>query len=276
MTIIEAIKIAMRDKGSPMTYKEAYNAIVEKSLYNFHSADPASIVLAQIRRSCAGLDFPSASSTKHFRMVEEGKFWPLERIEKGRRRAEKHKKALPKAPVSVLKRIENELNGLAIKYREQLTRQLLDELRKLSPAGFELFAKRLLEVYGFHKTEVTQISKDGGIDGFGQLNVGLASLRVAFQCKRWTKSNIQRPEIDQFRGAIQGRYDQGVFFTTSSFSSGAIGDSIRLGAVPIVLVDGHAIVSMMMEKAFGIEKKTIEIPTYALDIIFAEATASNN
>ncbi len=269
MTIIEAIKQVMLAHGSPMTYKEAYNAIAGQNLYQFHSANPASIVLAQIRRACVGIDFPSSSPTKHFRFVEDGRYWPLDEPHRGTRRLRTGKTSRGGGRESPLVRIERSIKALSQQYTLQLKRKLLEELRRLSPAGFESFAKRLLDVYGFHGMQVTQISRDGGIDGHGQLSVGLASLRVAFQCKRWTKGNIQRPEVDRFRGAIQGRFDQGVFFATTSFSDGAIADSIRLGAAPIVLVDGEAIVNMMIEKGFGVQKITIEIPTYALDLVLS-------
>lgn len=91
-------------------------------------------------------------------------------------------------------------------------------------------------------------------------------MNVAFQCKRWTKGNIQRPEIDKFRGAIQGDFEQGIFFTTASFSDGAINVSIKRGAVPIVLVDGESIVEMMIKKGFGVQLENISIPIYALDL----------
>ncbi len=140
---------------------------------------------------------------------------------------------------------------------------MLRELKRLSPTGFEAFARDLLEAYGFTETVVTSISRDGGIDGHGKLKVGLAHLNVAFQCKRWTNGNIQRPEIDKFRGASQGAYEQGIFFTTASFSKGAIGASIQR-AIPVVLIDGAAIVSLMVEKKFRVESNTMDIPAFAL------------
>jgi restriction system protein len=138
----------------------------------------------------------------------------------------------------------HDLRALHTKYVAELRRRILVDLKRLSPQAFEQFAKSLLDVYGFHDTKVTQLSGDGGIDGHGKLRVGLANLNVAFQCKRWTKGNIQRPEIDKFRGATHGDFEQGVFFTTASFSEGAIQASIKRGAVPIILVDGPAIVDL--------------------------------
>jgi restriction system protein len=151
-------------------------------------------------------------------------------------------------------------------YVAAFKQKVLAELRRLSPAAFEAFGKRLLEEYGFHAVSVTRISGDGGIDGHGKLKVGLAHLNVAFQCKRWSKGNIQRPEVDKFRGAIQGDFEQGIFFTTTSFSEGAIGASIKKGAVPVVLIDGMGIVTLMIDKGFGVQVDTLSVPTYALDL----------
>ena len=143
---------------------------------------------------------------------------------------------------------------------------------ELSPSSFELFAKSLLEVYGFEDTHVTQVTRDGGIDGYGKLRGGLAHLNVAFQCKRWTKANIQRTEIDKFRGAAQGEYEHlgRYFFATTSFSPGAIGASLKRGAIPIVLIDLPQIVKLMIDKKFGVQIVNLQIPTYALDLIWQE------
>ena len=58
--------------------------------------------------------------------------------------------------------------------------------------------------------EVTGAGADGGIDGHGRLRVGVATMRAAFQCKRW-EGSVGRPEVDKFRGAIQGEFEQGLF-----------------------------------------------------------------
>ncbi|WP_295221300.1 restriction endonuclease [uncultured Chryseobacterium sp.] len=91
-------------------------------------------------------------------------------------------------------------------------------------------------------------------------------MQVAFECKRWI-TTIGRPKISQFRGDIQGKYQQGIFFTTSKFSPDAKASSLQVGAVPIILIDGNGIIDLMMDKEFGVEK--IELPIYsnALDLI---------
>lgn len=81
-------------------------------------------------------------------------------------------------------------------------------LNELTPRQFELFSRKLIQAYGFSEVEVTELHSDGGIDGHGKLRLGLATMRVAFQCKRW-KASVGRPDVDKFRGAIQGEFEQG-------------------------------------------------------------------
>jgi restriction system protein len=155
------------------------------------------------------------------------------------------------------------------KYELQFRSKLLDRLYELTPTQFEHFARQLLIAYGFVQVTVTDVTKDGGIDGHGMLKVGLARMAVAFQCKRW-EGNVPRPEVDKFRGAIQGEYEQGVFFTTSDFTKGAMEASIKKGAVPVILLNGESIVDLMIEKEFGVQKKPLQIYEDQLDAIFGD------
>lgn len=154
-------------------------------------------------------------------------------------------------------------------YDLQFRSKLLDRLYELTPTQFEHFARQLLTAYGFVQMTVTQVSKDGGIDGHGMLKVGLSRMAVAFQCKRW-EANVPRPEVDKFRGAIQGEYEQGLFFTTSDFTKGATEASIKKGAVPVILLNGESIVDLMIDKEFGVQKKPLQIYDDHLDSIFSD------
>ncbi|WP_435653026.1 restriction endonuclease [Pseudomonas putida] len=260
-TITEAIKEIMMTHGLPMTVREVYQGIVDTALYDFHADNPEHVVRSQIRRHCQGLDFPSASTKKHFRLVGEKQYEPILPITEPK--INNLFRSTPKANLASF----SALQRLHDQYISEFKQKILNDLKSMSPSGFEVFSKRLLNVYGFHNTHVTQVSGDGGIDGYGELKVGLANLNVAFQCKRWSKGRIQRPEIDKFRGAAQGDYEQGIFFTTACFSEGAIMASIKRGAVPIILIDGNAIVDLMIDKGFGVQLETLSIPSYALDLV---------
>jgi len=144
-------------------------------------------------------------------------------------------------------------------YEASFRSQLLDKLDELTPRQFELFARKLLQAYGFVKVQVTNVSSDGGIDGHGKLRLGLATMNVAFQCKRW-QGNIGRPEVDKFRGATQGEFEQGIFFATSDFTQKAREASLKKGAVPIILLNGKGIVDLMIQKGIGVER----VPLYML------------
>lgn len=78
MTIVEAIKEAMKAAGKPLSAKEAYEIIVDKKLYTFKAENPQSIVASQIRKHCNGINLPKVTSVKHFEESTKGYFKALE------------------------------------------------------------------------------------------------------------------------------------------------------------------------------------------------------
>ena len=86
----------------------------------------------------------------------------------------------------------------------------------LKPDAFERLAQRILRESGFVKVEVTGRSGDGGIDGVGVLRLALLSFQVYFQCKKY-KGSVSPGAIRDFRGAMVGRTDKGLFITTGTF-----------------------------------------------------------
>lgn len=263
MTITDAIKEVMRARGLPLTAREAYEAIIELGLYEFHAENPLHIVASQIRRHCKGLDFPSASETKYFELREDGKYFFLPQPIQQRAGARKIR-------LTGVKALLRDLRLVHQRYDQELRSAILANLKGLSPRDFEHFARRLLTEYGFINMVVTPQGRDGGIDGHGRLKIGLAFMNVAFQCKRFNDQCVGRPKIDEFRGAIQGEYEQGIFFTTSRFAETAKDASLRRGAVPIVLVDGPEIVNLMVEKQFGVRAEAIPVYSYALDLVLSD------
>jgi restriction system protein len=90
---------------------------------------------------------------------------------------------------------------------------------------------------------------------------------AAFQCKRW-QGSVGAKEVREFRGAIQGKYEQGYFFTTSTFSRPAQKESIQAGAVSVILFEGEQIVDIMIDKGIGIKRRPIELYEDELDQLF--------
>lgn len=134
---------------------------------------------------------------------------------------------------------------------------LLAVLGKMPPDGFERLAQRLLREAGFTKVEVRGKSGDGGIDGVGVLRVNLVSFQVYFQCKRW-KGSVGSKEIRDFRGALQGRADKGLFITTGHFTSQASDEATRDGAIAIDLIDGDRLCELLKENRLGVATEMIE------------------
>jgi restriction system protein len=264
LTIVEAISEVLKTAEKPVTPQEVHDAIVTRGLYQFKAADPVHVVKQQLRRHANGLVFPSASATKYFALTQDGTYRLLPAPVRIKNTA-LHVPGVPKKKPTATTSYER-LMSLHASYITDARSSVLHELKRLSPTAFEHFALRLLKAYGFTRLKVTPPSKDGGIDGFGQLRVGLADLRVAFQCKRFTKGAIGAPLIQQFRGAIQGRAQQGVFFTTAHFTKDAVEESFRSEALPVVLFDGSAIVDIMFEKeGLGVEMEPLSVPRLYLD-----------
>ncbi len=136
--------------------------------------------------------------------------------------------------------------------------QLLNTILKISPNAFEKLTQRLLRESGFVEVEVTGRSGDGGIDGKGIARMsGLLSFHVIFQCKRY-KGSITPSQIRDFRGAMQGRADKGIFITTGNFTREARKEATRDGAPPIDLIDGELLCEKLKEFSLGVKTKFVE------------------
>lgn len=258
MTIIEATLSILKRSEEPLSIHEIYKRTIDKSLYTFHAQNPISVLRSEIRRHSVGIDFPTASKKKYFIYDEtNGRFSTLQK--------KKENSSVTREDKPHLIQFRN----LYDSYLKDFKTNILVQLKRMNAYDFEQFCMQLLKVYGFINVAVTQKSRDGGIDGHGKLKVGLAHMNVAFQCKRWDNTTISRKEIDAFRGAIQGEYEQGIFFTTSSFSKEALKFSIKQGAVPVILIDGNMIIDFMIEKQFGIEHENLPIYVNAIDKIFS-------
>lgn len=132
--------------------------------------------------------------------------------------------------------------------------------QKLSPAAFEKLVQRVLRESGFTQVEVTGRTGDGGIDGRGIARIhGLMSFHVLFQCKRY-KGSVSSSEIRDFRGAMVGRADKGLFISTGTFSPAAVKEATRDGAPPIDLIDGSELAEKLKELGLGVRVETIEVP----------------
>lgn len=148
---------------------------------------------------------------------------------------------------------EIDLPDEAMNWREYLKSILLS----LEPSAFERLTLRLLRESGFTQVEVTGKSGDQGIDGKGIIRLSeIMSFHMIFQCKRY-KGSVTPSEIRDFRGAMQGRADKGLFITTGSFTTEAKKEATRDGAPALDLIDGDALVERLRDLGLGVNEKII-------------------
>ena len=135
---------------------------------------------------------------------------------------------------------------------------LLSIVRRMNPDAFERLCQLILRESGFTMVEVTGRSGDGGIDGAGVLRVNLISFHVRFQCKRYSGA-VGASEIRDFRGAMVGRADKGLFMTTGGFTKDAEREAVRDGAPAIDLINGVDLCVLLRNLKLGVSTETREV-----------------
>lgn len=139
-----------------------------------------------------------------------------------------------------------------------LTHDILERVRAMSPTAFEHLVVDVLLAMGYGgpagRGTVTPASNDGGVDGIiDQDALGLSKIYV--QAKRYAKDNVVgRPDLQNFVGALHGKATQGVFITSSSYTSDARGYTEELGGgVSLVLIDGEHLARLMIKYGVGVQ-----------------------
>jgi len=147
--------------------------------------------------------------------------------------------------------------------QKELAHDLLERVKKGSPAQFEQLIVDLLVAmgYGGSRKEAGQAvgkSGDGGIDGIiKEDRLGLDNIYL--QAKKW-ESTVGTPDVHKFAGALDGaKARKGVLISTSKFSQPAL-DYVKHIEKRIVLIDGDMLVQLMIQHGIGVA----EIRTYTL------------
>ena len=133
--------------------------------------------------------------------------------------------------------------------------QLKEILWSLSDQGFEHLCAAIMTANGLDQIKVTGKSGDKGIDGMGLMSLddaGLVSIRVAWQCKRYTTAPVRSEEVRNFRGSLDHKTDHGIIFTTSTFTAEAMKESVALGKAPVRLVPLDQLIEMLKKLKLGV------------------------
>ena len=139
--------------------------------------------------------------------------------------------------------------------RDSVAGDLLDQIRRSSPAFFERLVVDVLVAMGYGGSrreagEAIGQAGDEGIDGIIKED-GLGLDIIYLQAKRW-KNTVGRPEVQQFAGALHGkRARKGVFITTSSFSREAR-DYVDKIDTKVILIAGTRLAELMIDYGVGV------------------------
>lgn len=160
----------------------------------------------------------------------------------------------PASTTTPLEALENAITAL----QSDLRSRLLDEILKQSTIFFEQLVLDVLLAMGYggsreDAAEHLGKSNDEGIDGrINQDPLGLDQIMV--QAKRYAPDNvIDRKTIQAFIGSLAGQgVAKGVFITTSRFAASAEEFVQRGSNTKIVLIDGNALLDLMMRHKIGL------------------------
>lgn len=259
MRIVDAITQVLKESNRPLSHHQIHNAIQKGELFSFGAKDPKSVVRSQIRKHCYGLDFPSASPKKLFKISSEksGNGKPLYVLHD--KNEELVTDVVQHESSSVEFLVEEVIHNNYRKHLVNLKIQLLGIIKSEDPAFFEkLVVDLLLKMgYGWNETTSGEIiggSGDEGIDGIiSEDKLGLENIYI--QAKRYNSTKVPPREIRDFIGAmaIKGAR-KGVFFTTSEFTKQAKKHSEDAQGMSITLVDGDLLADLLVQHEMGIAK----------------------
>ena len=160
-------------------------------------------------------------------------------------------------PQETLERVYGELNNV-------LKDELLTRIHEKSPDFFEKMVVELMEKMGYGRGQITQKSRDEGIDGMVyQDKLGFDVIYI--QAKRYDlEKTVGRPELQKFGGAIPEKNVKGLFVTTGRFSQDA---QKYANDRHIILIDGQCLAELMIEHDFGVSTEyTYRIKRIDMDV----------
>jgi restriction system protein len=144
------------------------------------------------------------------------------------------------------------LNNAIVEYNRELMNDMLDKLCEMTPVNFERFVCKFMELLGYGAGEVTQPTRDGGIDGVVKEDK-LGLHKIYLQAKRYARDNSVTPkDVQAFIGAMSSTATGGVFITTGTFSKDAR-ENVKSpnSGKTVILIDGKDLVRLMKENNIG-------------------------
>lgn len=139
------------------------------------------------------------------------------------------------------------LLGKSASYSAEEIKKTVTKLNSLAPFDFEVFLKNTLIASQFREVRVTKKSADGGIDVIARMPFSIWPIDnqiIQIQAKRWIQP-VGRREVAELRGSLYPRAI-GVIVTTGNYAKTAITEAERPNVLPVSLIDGHKLASVVM------------------------------
>lgn len=252
LTIVEAVKFVMKKEGKALTSSEIYQKIIKLNLYSFGAKDPKAIVNGTIRRHSLGIDFPTASPVKHFKVHSKkgnvNRYILKDNDEKNNNNKKSSLIETDSLP-------EEKILMAYLEHKKVIKQALLDKILESDPAFFEQLVIDLLLKMGYGGNDpkagfTTGSPHDGGIDGIiNEDKLGLDKIYI--QAKRYsTNVKIGRPDLQRFVGAMEN-IRKGVFITTSSFCD-TVKPFLERQSKNIILIGGEKLTELMVDYEVGV------------------------
>jgi len=136
--------------------------------------------------------------------------------------------------------------------------ELVSRLMRLDSAAFGRAVCRLLTAMGYERPRTLAHAglggrnKDGGADIEAYANTGVTVIKVLIQAKQYA-GPVPARYVDTLRGALaRSGGVAGLIISTGGFSAVAVEAAETPGLPPVRLVDGGALVRLMIRHGLGV------------------------
>lgn len=140
----------------------------------------------------------------------------------------------------------------------RLEKKLKAQLLAIPYPAFAEVVRTVIEKDGCVETRVVKTAAwgarngDGGVDITGCVGGSLVRIPIIAQAKQYT-SSVQKQHVDLLRGAmIRTGAQLGMIVTTADFAQIAVAAASEGQHIPVVLLDGHELISLMVGHGIGV------------------------
>ena len=126
-------------------------------------------------------------------------------------------------------------------------------IKNITPEQFERLCAILFREAGYEDVDNTQLSRDGGYDGYAFYLLGLTRMKVVFESKRYSDGKISEAKIRQLQQVkTDEKAEKAVFITTASFTRDAKNRAHEYG---MELIDGKRLIELLKKYKIGFEQQ---------------------